>query len=130
MFLDCVAMPYQEHAKERFFKYTSASTALKILESSAVRYSSPLLFNDPFDVQSGLHFEFEIESLPEKIFQRIEQLVASDREPEPQEGNILGEAITIMWENKSTHGFPREEIWKLVRPQLEGFKDQIIQLQS
>ncbi|MDZ4857099.1 MAG: hypothetical protein SGJ26_19965, partial [Nitrospirota bacterium] len=90
MFLDCVAMPYQEHAKERFFKYTSASTALKILESSAVRYSSPLLFNDPFDVQSGLHFEFEIESLPEKIFQRIEQLVASDREPEPQEGNILG----------------------------------------
>ena len=130
MFLDCVAMPYQEHAKERFFKYTSASTALKILESSAVRYSSPLLFNDPFDVQSGLHFEFEIESLPEKIFQRIEQLVASDREPEPQEGNILGEAITIMWENKSTHGFPREEIRELIRPQLDGLKDQIIRLQS
>lgn len=123
-------MSYPEHTKERFFKYTSASTALKILETSAVRYSSPLLFNDPFDVQSGLHFEFEIESLPERVFQRIEQLVASDTKPVPQEGSLLGEAITIMWQNKSTHGFPREDIWNLVRPQLVGLKDQIIQLQS
>ena len=123
-------MPYPEHTKERFFKYTSASTALKILETSAVRYNSPLLFNDPFDVQSGLHFEFEIESLPEKVFQRIEELVASDTRPVPQEGSLLGEAITIMWENKSPHGFPREDVWNLVRPQLVGLKEQIIGLQS
>ena len=130
MFLDCVAMPYPEHTKERFFKYTSASTALKILETSAVRYSSPLLFNDPFDVQSGLHFGFEINSLPEKVFQRIEELVASDTRPVPQEGSLLGEAITIMWENKSTHGFPRKDILNLVHPHLVGLKDQIIQWQS
>ena len=123
-------MPYPDHTKERFFKYTSASTALKILETSTVRYSCPLLFNDPFDAQSGLHFDFEIESLPEKVFQRIEQLVSSDTKPVPQEGNLLGEAITIMWENKSTHGFPREDIWNLVRPHLVKLKDHAIRLQS
>ena len=125
-----MAVPYPEHTKERFFKYTSASTALKILETSAVRYSSPLLFNDPFDVQSGLHFEFKIESLPDKIFQRIEQLVASDTKPVLQEGNPWGEAITIMWEKKSTHGFPREHIWNLVRPLFAWLKDQIVLFQS
>lgn len=33
------------------YKYTSTDTARRILESGKLRYSSPLLFNDPFDAQ-------------------------------------------------------------------------------
>ena len=78
------------HGRDRFFKYASGSTAVKILESAAVRYSSPLLFNDPFDVQSGLHFDFDIESLPEKILARIEALVAQDVKPDLSPGRSMG----------------------------------------
>jgi hypothetical protein len=62
---------HRKHDRDHFFKYTSATTAVKILESSAVRYSSPILFNDPFDVQSGLHFDFDIDLLPDKLLDRI-----------------------------------------------------------
>jgi hypothetical protein len=73
---ELIVTDHRKHNRDRFFKYMSATTAVKILTSSAVRYSSPVLFNDPFDVQSGLHFDFDIDLLPDKILDRIEVLVA------------------------------------------------------
>ena len=123
-------MAYPEHSRDRFFKYTSASTAVKVLESSAVRYSSPLLFNDPFDVQSGLHFDFDIESLPDKILARVEELMALDKKPNVSEDGPLGKAIILMWEKKAAHGFPREHIREMFGPELGRLKEQVIQLQT
>ncbi|OGA31307.1 MAG: hypothetical protein A3G80_11540 [Betaproteobacteria bacterium RIFCSPLOWO2_12_FULL_62_13b] len=123
-------MPYPEHNLKRFFKYTSASTALKILEASTVRYSSPLLFNDPFDVQSGLHFDFDIQSLPDKILERIEHFVASDTKPTLPQDDPWGHAVALMWEKKATHGFPRERVRTMLRPALEWLRDQIALVQS
>jgi hypothetical protein len=82
--------------REVFFKYSSASTAIKILERSAVRYSSPLIFNDPFDIQSGLHLPFDTEEFPEKVLQRIRELVASPTRPEVNEEDEWGKAITLI----------------------------------
>lgn len=45
---------YPAHDRSRFYKYVSAETAKIVLETKQVRYSSPLVFNDPFDVQTGL----------------------------------------------------------------------------
>lgn len=42
-----------------FYKYVTFETALQILQNRKVRYSSPLLFNDPFDIQTRLGYEFE-----------------------------------------------------------------------
>jgi hypothetical protein len=98
-----------KRGRDRFFKYASGFTAVKILESAAGRYSSPLLFNDPFDVQSGLHFDFDIESLPEKILTRIEALVAQDVKPDLSPDDPWGKAVGLIWEKKSTHGFPKDE---------------------
>ncbi len=39
------------HDKDYFYKYVSASTLIKILQFQTMRWSSPLLFNDPFDLQ-------------------------------------------------------------------------------
>lgn len=92
--------------RERFFKYSSVSTAIKILETSSVRYSSPLIFNDPFDIQSGLHLPFDTGSFPERVLQRIRDLVTSSTRPVVDEGDEWGKAIILMWENRNKREMP------------------------
>ena len=118
------------HSRERFFKYTSAATAIKILETGAVRYSSPLLFNDPFDVQSGLHFDFDIGSLPAQLFHRIEGLAASPTRPNLSEDDPCGKAILFMWDRRITQGFPRERVWEACEPLLGELTDEVINFQA
>jgi len=101
-----------------FYKYTSAETAAKILESSTFRYSSPLLFNDPFDVQTGLHFDFDVTQLQENAWKRIERLVLQQERPAFAENSYTGRAIALMWDKKSIHGFPREEMRSIFLPGL------------
>jgi hypothetical protein len=69
------------HGRAHFFKYSTASTANAILTTSTIRYSSPLLFNDPFDLQTGMPFKFDMNALPERLFAHIEGLVHSASEP-------------------------------------------------
>jgi hypothetical protein len=120
-------LSYPEHEKDRFFKYASAKTAVAILASSAVRYSSPLLFNDPFDVQSGLHFRFDMHSLPERLFARMEALVMADATPafaEPDQP--WPRVITFMREKKSSHGFPRDELRQACLPLFTHLKEEFV----
>lgn len=48
------------HDKASFFKYVSATTAQTILVNRTLRWSSPVLFNDPFDVPRELAFGFDM----------------------------------------------------------------------
>jgi len=109
-------MTYPAHDRTRFYKYVSPSTAIKILESGKVRYSSPKQFNDPFDVQSGLHFDFDLDSLPRRILERIGSLAGSDVMPavDPEDG--FGQAVLLLWKNRD-RGFP-VELQDLLRPTL------------
>lgn len=121
---------HRKHNRDYFYKYTSATTAVKILESRAVRYSSPILFNDPFDVQSGLHFDFDIDLLPDRILDRIENLVAPNTRPNVSDADPFGRTILAMWEKKATHGFPRERMRTLLRPELVLLKERTAELQA
>jgi hypothetical protein len=109
---------YPRHDRTSFFKYTTASTALKILESAKVRYSSPLLFNDPFEIQSGLHFDFDINSLPERLIDRIEALVTACEDPKFLDFNDFSRSIVYMRAQRSQFGFPKEKLAELVTPLL------------
>jgi hypothetical protein len=113
-----------------FYKYTSAETAAKILESSTFRYSSPLLFNDPFDVQTGLHLDFDVTQLPEKVWERIEQLVLQQERPAFAESSFMRQSIALMRDKKSTHGFPREAMRSLVLPGLSAVVSGLVDLQA
>ena len=42
--------PNRRHDRQYFYKYVSAKTAQAILTTRTLRWSSPILFNDPFDV--------------------------------------------------------------------------------
>src|SRR5580692_1932007 len=44
----------RNHNRTHFFKYTSASVAKIIFTNRTLRWSSPILFNDPFDVHREL----------------------------------------------------------------------------
>jgi len=99
--------------KRSFFKYVSPKSALAILNSKTFRYSSPLTFNDPFDVQAGIHLEFDLEKLPSKILDRIENLAAADEEPNVDPMNPWGIIVKVARENYRTSGFPRAR-WKLI----------------
>ena len=99
--------------KRSFFKYASHEAALAMLKSKTVRYSSPLLFNDPFDMQAGLNFDFDVDLLNEKLVARMEQLSRGPEEPLVDKDDPWGQMILLMREKISTHGFGRALIHTL-----------------
>ncbi len=44
------------HDRQNFFKYMSSGTAKIVLSNRSLRWSSPVLFNDPFDVPREMSF--------------------------------------------------------------------------
>jgi hypothetical protein len=80
-------------ARERsFFKYVSRETAKAVLSNNTLRWSSPILFNDPFDIQFDLRVEVNRRVVKSKALRLQWQVIHSD-EP-ARNGNILGKAIT------------------------------------
>lgn len=91
-----------------FYKYASPEATLAILRSRAVRYSSPLTFNDPFDVQSGLHIDFDLNTLQEKILDRLYELAVATNEPTVDPADVWGKLVLEVRRHFATQGFPRE----------------------
>ncbi len=95
--------------KRSFYKYMAPKTALAVFSYKTFRYSSPLLFNDPFDIQSGLHFEFDIKDIYLKILDRLEDLAKRDHLPNLYWDDPWAQVIKAVWENYPSHGFPRKK---------------------
>lgn len=70
------------HDKEYFYKYVTAGTAKKIISNLRARWSSPILFNDPFDTQLKLRFGFEYDDLARHLTSQLSKLMFSETEPE------------------------------------------------
>ena len=58
-----------------FYKYTSAWVAKIVLATRCLRYSSPLLFNDPFDVTQELRLNFDERGLYAALSERVAWLM-------------------------------------------------------
>ena len=78
------------HDRDHFFKYSTASTALKVIENGSFRWSTPTLFNDPFDHQQGYVLGSPKE-LEEQVTRSIFNFVYSDKEI-----TVAGEFADIM----------------------------------
>ena len=87
------------------------------------------MFNDPFDIQSGLHFDFDIEAFPDKLLNRIKQLVESEQKPEMALRHPMENIISLMREKNTTHGIPEELLQGILRPFLVSLRDDMIKLQ-
>jgi hypothetical protein len=99
-----------------FYKYVSPDTACTILQNKTVRYSSPLTFNDPFDVQAGLHFDFNLNSLQAKIIEGLEKLASQATEPEVDSNDVWGQIVLKVRELYPRHGFPKEKWLHTFKP--------------
>jgi hypothetical protein len=67
------------HEREVFYKYMTAKVAKIVLKDLKLRWSSPLLFNDPFDVPRDLHFGFDARDLQAAIAEELAQLIEEDK---------------------------------------------------
>jgi hypothetical protein len=67
------------HNRNSFFKYYTAESAKLTLESTARKWSTPLLFNDPFDNQFDLNFEEPTEDQIETLLNKFHEIIKSSQ---------------------------------------------------
>jgi hypothetical protein len=66
------------HDRTEFYKYASYETALRVIQSRSFRWSSPTLFNDPFDHQTGFVLDFDQDHFAELLTASTERLIFGD----------------------------------------------------
>lgn len=98
---------YPKHDRKYFFKYTSAKTAKLILQNKNLKYSSPMVLNDPFDVQTEILFNFKIDSLPELILDEIEAIVLQKKAVHLNPDDEWSKAILLFKNKAENNGYSR-----------------------
>lgn len=71
----------RKHDQSHFFKYASFETAMRVIESRSLRWSSPTKFNDPFDNQVGFVLDSNPDEFAKLLTAFIERIVFSDIAP-------------------------------------------------
>ncbi len=89
-----MALPHWTHDRRRFYKYMTAATAIAVLRNNTLRWSVPLLFNDPFDVQFDLHVEYDRKKVAVRVMQSLADGYLG-RQQIPK-GNAAGVMLTLL----------------------------------
>lgn len=113
----------QTHNRKSFFKYYTADSALLTLQNTTRKWSSPLIFNDPFDNQFDVHL-----AAPNKdsALQLVKKFIDKLRSPEPISPNQYGDLTPIYALVKEVHRqnpnfkHSEKEIEDLQEAMLEG----------
>lgn len=100
------------HDRDYFYKYVPAETALKILQNRTLKYSCPAIFNDPFDCQTRMDFNFEVRDLVEAFLEELYLMTHAAEEPVGDESVALFRDIQKMWRiaKQSKRKMPKD-IW-------------------
>lgn len=86
--------------RQHFFKYTTAETAKLIVSSRKLRWSSPLLFNDPFDHQTGFAFPFTGREFSKAFLEASMGVVFGDAQFSPPHQTKYGDILRIARANR------------------------------
>ncbi len=84
------------HNLPHLYKYMSADTARLVINTQKFRWSSPLLFNDPFDHQTGFVFTFTGEELARALCEAAESAVFEGPDFTPPYAANFGIALRMM----------------------------------
>ena len=71
-------MSARTHDQSSFFKFSTVSTALKVIEGQSFRWSSPTAFNDPFDHQAGFVLNQNPQRFAKELSSSMERMIYSD----------------------------------------------------
>lgn len=114
------------HDRDAFYKYYTAASAKLTLENGSRKWSSPLLFNDPFDNQFDLDFP---EPTDEMIAQNTDKFLDLLTSSEPIKPNQFGDQTSIMEFLRQIHQsnpglkYTEDEIAYLKGGALEGMQN-------
>lgn len=102
-----------QHKLPYLYKYTSADTARKVINTQKFRWSSPLLFNDPFDHQTGVVHKFTGEDIALALEQAAELAIFDDADFKPIHSTRYGECLRML--RNIRERLPREEVMRDLR---------------
>jgi hypothetical protein len=91
-----------------FFKYCTANVAKIVLSTTRVRWSSPVLFNDPFDCYFSLEPKVDLAACRDEYRERFLDVIFQEQEPAFVSGNPLVPQIRKL--RKMAQGETREEM--------------------
>ena len=94
-------------------------SAKLVLKNQTFRYSSPIKFNDPFDIQNELKPDYDLSELPRVLMEVIEAFVLSN-EPLPTDNveHSFAKAILILRDKAKKFGYKKSAIEKITYPLL------------
>lgn len=118
-FMIMVNQQCPKHDRPHFFKYTSANAARLILQNRTLKYSSPLLFNDPFDVQTEFVFDFDIDTLQGLILKEIEEIIRKKTTVNLSTDNEWAKAILLLKDKVKQYGYCKKLVTKIFTPFLK-----------
>lgn len=102
-----------------YYKYTNIETAKAILTNQSFRYSSPLNFNDPFDIQNELYTEFDIDDFTSIVMSRIKEYLKGNRDIPPTTSEN-GNAILQLKQAIELKGINVEKVAPYLQPLIEA----------
>ena len=115
--------PNRCHDKRFFYKYVSAAVAKTILVTRRLRSSSPLLFNDPFDVTQELRLNFDEAELSAVLAEELAVLIDEADFTAAPPHPALGVLLSIL-KSQSNPDVRRQIVEELrresERPELQG----------
>lgn len=79
----------------RFYKYMSPEAAIASLESGTMKWSSPKLFNDPFDFPVSMDFKFGGEEIANALLDELVKMAYGPDEPVGDPNNPFFHASTM-----------------------------------
>ncbi len=72
--------PYRKHNRDSFYKYVSSNTAKKIRVNQTLRWSSPVEFNDPFDVPRELLYGVKASEIKREVNNYFAEIIKTPPE--------------------------------------------------
>jgi hypothetical protein len=83
----------RRHSETHFFKYMKMATLRIVLATRALRWSSPLLFNDPFDYARKLAFGFSTEEFADALVNELERMLREQITPKGQIEPLISQLL-------------------------------------
>jgi hypothetical protein len=110
--------------QELFYKYTDAGTAKAILTSGRFRFSSPLRFNDPFDIQTDLDTSYNVDELSPLLMSALEGYIRGHT-PIPKSHSNSGLPIIQLKNAISQVGYKRSVVTPALYPLIETLEKEV-----
>lgn len=109
------------HSRPHFFKYVTYEGAINILSNIAIKWSSPLTFNDPFDILVRPNIGFTEDEFKNYSEQRFLNDINSEDPPTHNQ-----ELITKIRE-KSLY-FTQGDLQNMIRPRVETLSKEVFSI--